>query len=103
MVDLIVKIQLIFPPESACGSRLTNEDLQIAWTDGSCASTRLRLVDVSSLALGVRQGLMRLPLEQNIIAGKTAASLSLKTSWENYNLNGNAIFVSFPRRLPGIK
>ena len=91
------------PPESGCGPRLTTEDLQVAWTDGSCASTRLRLVDVSSLALGVRDGLMRLPLEQKVIAGNTVASLSLKTSWENYNLNGNAIFVSFPRRLPGIK
>ena len=53
-------------------------------------------MDVSSLALGVRDGLMRLPLEQNIITGSTAASLTLRTSWENYNLNGNAIFVSFP-------
>ena len=72
-----------------------SEDLQVSWTDGSCSSRQLSSVDVSSLALGVRDGLMRLPLKQNVRTGKTQASLTLKTSWENYNLNGNAIFVSF--------
>ena len=91
------------PPESGCGPRLTTEDLQTDWTDGSCASTRLRLVDVSSLALGVRDGLMRLPSEQTVLRGNTVGRLSLQSSWENHNLNGNAIFVSFLRRPASIK
>ena len=59
-------------------------------------------MDVSSLALGLRDGLMRLPSEQTIQSGKTVARMSLKSSWENYNFNGNAIFVSFPLHGPAL-
>ena len=83
-------------PDSNCGPKLTSEDLRLYWSDSSCSSRQINSVDISSLGLGLTEGLMRLPSVQTITTGNTLARMSLKSNWENYNFNGNAIFVSFP-------